>query len=90
MQDRHFLIEGCQRFGLGMELLQSHLQDAQIIVIAAHQRTIAIRTYGTAGKLCARGAGGKTTFATLKAASNALPDSVLRYFQPDHQIQCGA
>src|SRR5438874_9364740 len=50
-QDRQLFIKGCQRFGLAAELLQTGLQDAQIIVIAAHQWTIAIRAYRTVRKL---------------------------------------
>src|ERR1700676_3011170 len=90
MQDRHLVVKRSERLRLGIEFLQPRLQHAGVIVGASHEWSVAIRANWTLGELGAGRTRGETASATLQSAGYSVAHSLLRYFQPNGEIERGA
>ncbi len=87
MQRAPFLIEGEERFGLGLEFREARLQDRGIVIVAPDKRAVAVGANRPVGKTRARQAGGEAATAALQATGNSIAHGLLGNLEPDRQVE---
>src|SRR4029453_17487284 len=87
MQDRHLAVKGGERLGLLFKFRKARLQYYLVIIIAAHERSVAIRTDRSFREFCAFTAGGEAAFGALETAGNAVVHGLFRNFEQNRQVE---
>src|SRR4029450_12610790 len=87
MQDRHLAVKGSERLGLLFKFRKARLQHYLVVIIAAHERSVAIRTNRPLREFCAFTAARAAAFGAWEPARNAVAHSRPRNCEPNRQIE---